>query len=54
MEWIEWAIFGHSSEAFGRPEFFFLYIKEDAINMKQSKLILDKDYIIAPIDRRLY
>ena len=54
MEWIEWAIFGHSSEAFGRPEFFFLYIKEDAINMKQSKLILDKDYIISPIDRRLY
>ena len=54
MKWIEWAIFGHSSEAFGRPEFFFLYIKEDAINMKQSKLILDKDYIISPIDRRLY
>lgn len=22
--------------------------------MKQSKLILDKDYIISPIDRRLY
>ena len=22
--------------------------------MKQSKLILDKDYIIAPIDRRLH
>ena len=54
MKWIEWAIFGHSSEASGRPEFFFLYIKEDAINMKQSKLILDKDYIISPIDRRLY
>ena len=54
MKRIEWAIFGHSSEASGRPEFFFLYIKEDAINMKQSKLILDKDYIISPIDRRLY
>ena len=54
MKWIEWAIFGHSAEASGRPEFFFLYIKEDAINMKQSKLILDKDYIISPIDRRLY
>lgn len=47
------AIFGHSSEALP-PRFFFLYIKEDAINMKQSKLILDKDYIISPIDRRLY